>query len=139
MHPYRWNGLMVRKLIFHSHQSSTQLNTYGKFWSDMIGSALTTIIKPPNEGISLRKMQFIPPIELRIRIDFIRILSENTRNLTPISSGSQCTHIQFNSIQFSFIYIAPNHNKSHLRALFTWSKSRPYSFIYRERDPTIPP
>ena len=40
-----------------------------------------------------------------------------------------------NSISIQFIYIAPNHNKSHLRAPFTWSKSRPYSLKSSPHQP----
>ncbi len=32
------------------------------------------------------------------------------------------------SIQFNFIYIVPNHHKSHLMTLYLQSRSRPYSF-----------
>ena len=45
--------------------------------------------------------------------------------------------VQFISIQFnSILFEVSNHNKSYLKTLYRWCRSRPHSIIYK--DPTIP-
>ena len=48
-----------------SSQFSTQLNTYGRFWSNMLDSALYHFYPKTNERLSFGWMVFIPRLEIR--------------------------------------------------------------------------
>ena len=64
----------------------------------------------------------------------IKVDHENIMTIDSIVTAGKPTtgqltieHIKTSSIQFNFICIAPIHNRSYLRALFKWSRSRPNS------------
>ena len=54
------------RYFYTKHVGSTQLNTYGRFWSNVLGSALHYHHQTRNEGISLRRMLFTLPETTRI-------------------------------------------------------------------------
>lgn len=57
---YRASLMWITCYGLRSRQMSTQLNTWERFWSKVLDSALHHI-KTPNEGISFKRILFVPP------------------------------------------------------------------------------
>lgn len=77
----------------HSQEISTQLNIYGRFWTDIVDT-LHPIINKPFEEISFGRLVFIPPVE------FHRSLNQGTLKLVAQGGPAPKT------LHFVFLYFA---------------------------------
>ncbi len=59
-----WKWCESYAMAFHSHQISTELSTSGRFWTDLLDSALHHRQQNTKYG-NIFRISFIPPVEFR--------------------------------------------------------------------------
>lgn len=88
------SGLMTMSMMWimccgrHSHQVSTQLNSYGRCWTDVLDGMSTGIIKTSHDGISSGKNACRTRLQNAPLGNFTSFLSPQMCNYWSIQSSS---------------------------------------------------